>query len=125
MNRCRRQLVSCCAVAWLAVTAGCYKATFYQNPQVTSGDQHEEWTDFFLFGLVGNQSIEVGRYCPPNSVAVVRTGANAGTGFVSVITLGIYTPHKVYVTCAAPARAEYPSAPGPLAKTSSSNTEAQ
>jgi hypothetical protein len=109
----------------LAVTAGCYKATFYQNPQVTSGDQHDEWTNFYLFGLVGSESIEVGRYCPPNSVAVVRTGANAGTGFVSIITLGIYTPHKVYVTCAAPARAETATAAGPLANTSSSNTEVQ
>jgi hypothetical protein len=124
MSRYRRQWVSCCAVAWLAVTAGCYKATFYRDPQVTSGDQHEAWTDFFLFGLVGSETVDVGRYCPPNSVAMVRTGANAGTGFISIITLGIYTPHKVYVTCAAPARAEKATATGQLANTTSPNTEA-
>ena len=125
MNRCRRQWVNCCAIAWLAATAGCYKATFYRDPQVTSGDQHEEWTNFYLFGLVGSESIEVSRYCPPNRVAMVRTGANVGTGFVSVVTLGIYTPHKVYVTCAAPARAESAPAASHVAAQSSSNTEVQ
>jgi hypothetical protein len=124
MNRSRGHWVSCCAVACLAMTAGCYKATFYRDPQLTSGDQHEEWTNFYLFGLVGTETIDVGRYCPPNSVAMVRTGANAGTGFVSIITLGIYTPHKVYVTCAAPARAEETRGAGPVAS-SVSNTEFQ
>jgi len=50
---------------------------------------------------------------------MVRTGANFGTGFLSVITLGIYTPHKVYVTCAAPAHAERTNAGGSVANASS------
>ena len=107
--------LSSCAVACLALTAGCYKATFYRDPQVTSGDRHEEWTHFYLFGLVGSEVIDVRRYCPPDSVAVVRTGANAGTGIISVITLGIYTPHKVYVTCAAPLPAQPANVAGSVA----------
>jgi hypothetical protein len=101
-----RRWFSSCAVGCLALTAGCYKATFYRDPQVTSGDRHEEWTNFYVFGLVGSEVIDIRRYCAPATVATVRTGANFGTGFVSVITLGIYTPHKVYVTCAAPSHAE-------------------
>jgi hypothetical protein len=38
-------------------------------------------------------------------VAQVQTGANFGTGLVSILTIGIYTPRKVYVTCAANGRA--------------------
>jgi hypothetical protein len=107
MTRIRQRLLGGVAVAWLALTNGCYKATFYQDPHATSGTSHEEWTHFFLFGLVGHEVVDVRRYCPPRDVAMVRTGANAGTGFVSIITLGIYTPRKVYVTCAAhvPSRA--------------------
>jgi hypothetical protein len=105
MDRSRRRWTGCCAVVWLALTAGCYKATFYRDPQMTSGVAHEEWTDFFLFGLVGNEVVDVEKYCPANSVAMVRTGANLGTGLVGVVTLGIYTPHKVYVTCAAATQA--------------------
>jgi hypothetical protein len=36
-------------------------------------------------------------------VAQVQTGANFATGLVSFLTIGIYTPRKVYVTCAAAA----------------------
>jgi hypothetical protein len=89
-------------MAWLAGSAGCYKATFHRDPQLVSGEQHEEWTNFYLFGLVGEEVIDVKRYCPIDKLAMVRTGANLGTGVVSFITLGIYTPHKIYVTCAAP-----------------------
>jgi hypothetical protein len=32
-------------------------------------------------------------------VARVRTGGNFATGLVSFVTIGIYTPRKVYVTC--------------------------
>jgi hypothetical protein len=124
MSRCRRHWVRFSAVVCFAMTAGCYKATFYQDPKLTSGDEHEQWTNFYLFGLVGTESIDVSRYCPPNRIAMVRTGANAGTGIVSIITLGIYTPHKVYVTCAAPAHAEGPRAAG-RAVIASSNPEVQ
>ena len=125
MNRCRRRWVNCCAVAFLATTAGCYKATFYRDPQVTSGNHYEEWVNFYLFGLVGDEVIDVHKYCPPDGVAVVRTGANAGTGFVSIITLGIYTPRKVYVTCAAPAPQPTAAASTPASRAASSNEEAQ
>lgn len=97
----RRWLYGLGLIGVLAETSGCYKATFYRDPQVVKGDEHEEWTNFYLFGLVGNESIDVARFCPPDRVAQVRTGANVGTGVIGVITLGIYTPHKIYVTCTA------------------------
>jgi hypothetical protein len=101
MHGCLKRIPSwLAAVALMAVTSGCYKATFYQNPQAVPGAQHDEWTDFFLFGLVGSETLDVRRFCPPHQVASMRTGANVGTGVISVLTIGIYTPRKVYVTCA-------------------------
>ena len=85
----------------MLAASGCYKATFYQNPNVVKGVEHEEWTDFFVFGIVGTQQVDVRQFCPTGDVAMVRTGGNFGTGLIGAITLGIYTPRKVYVSCAA------------------------
>jgi hypothetical protein len=90
-----------CALAVLLGLAGCYKATFYQNPHAYAGAQHERWMAFFIFGLVGAPRVDVREFCGPDEVAEVRTGSNFATGLVSALTIGIYTPHKVYVTCAA------------------------
>lgn len=87
--------------AVLFSSAGCYRATFYKDPNVVVGEEHDEWSDFFVFGLVGTQHFEVERFCPGAQVAEVRTGGNVGTGVVSVLTMGIYTPRKVYVSCSA------------------------
>jgi hypothetical protein len=96
-----RRLGIALASGALLLTGGCYKATFYKNASVVKGEEHEEWTDFFVFGLVGTERIDVKRFCPTGEAAVVRTGGNVGTGLVGALTIGIYTPRKVYVTCAA------------------------
>ncbi len=93
------------AVALLVLSTGCYKATFIRDSSAVRGVEHDEWTNFFLFGLVNEQTIDVHQFCPNGKVAQVQTGANFGTGLVSVLTIGIYTPRKVYVTCAANGRA--------------------
>lgn len=54
-----------------------------------------------MFGIVGTERVDVKKFCPTGDVALVRTGGNVGTGVVGALTIGIYTPRKVYVTCAA------------------------
>lgn len=83
-----------------ASTMGCYKATFV-SPEAPKANTIERWNDFYLFGTVGEQQIDVRRYCP-SEAAVVRTGGNVGTDVVTVLTLGIYAPRKLYITCAGP-----------------------
>jgi Bor protein len=85
-----------CALA----LGGCYKATFIRDPQVLRGEEHDDWTSFFVFGLVGEQTLDVKQFCPDGRFAEIQTGANFLTGLVSLVTIGIYTPRKVYVTCA-------------------------
>ena len=46
----------------------------------------------------------------PQGAAVVRTGSNFWTSLVSVATIFIYTPHKVYVRCRAGGVATAPAA---------------
>jgi Bor protein len=90
------------ALAFATCTAGCYKATFVKSPDaVKRNPTHEEWTHHYVFGLVGDEKYDVRQWCP-NGTAAVRTGGNAGTTALSIVTLGIYTPRKVYVTCDLP-----------------------
>ena len=81
--------------------AGCYRASFYTDPKLVRGLEHDQWTSFFVFGLVGTQEIDVRNFCEGRPIAEVKTGGNFATSLVSAVTLGIYTPRKVYVTCAA------------------------
>jgi hypothetical protein len=99
----RLTLARALMLAVLAAASGCYKATFIQ-PKTVAGVEHDEWTDFFVFGIVGEEQRDISGYCSTD-VARVRTGGNFATGLVSFLTLGIYTPRKVYVTCTANAAA--------------------
>jgi Bor protein len=92
-----RSLGLCIAASLLL--AGCYKATFYQTKSAVRGEEHDVWTDFFIFGLVGTASYDVKEFCGGADPAEVRTGGNFATTLVSAITLGIYAPRKVYVAC--------------------------
>ncbi|MCU0692597.1 MAG: Bor family protein [Polyangiaceae bacterium] len=71
------------------------------SPNAVLGELHEEWTDFYIFGLVGSEEFDVHEFCGEAPVAQVRTGGNFGTAIVGAITLGIYSPRKVYVWCQA------------------------
>jgi hypothetical protein len=104
----------------LSTLAGCYKATFV-NPSVQPGPSIERWTNFYLFGLVGHEEIDVRLLCP-GEVASIRTGGNVGTEIVTAVTFGIYAPRKIYVTCSGATTPQAPSAapsppnvtPGPV-----------
>lgn len=88
----------------LLCAAGCYKATFIRDPNVVKGVEQDRWLDFWFWGLMNEQDIDVRQFCPDGRPAQIVTGGNFGTGIVSLVTLGIYAPRKVYVTCAAGGR---------------------
>src|SRR5689334_18756269 len=88
-------LVACGA---LLGGSGCYKATFVEDPKVVAGREHDPWTAHFLWGLAGHEYVEVTDYCPDGKVQQIRTGGNFGTAVVGGLTLGIYSPRKVYIT---------------------------
>src|SRR5438045_482160 len=105
-NMHRRGVWLACALALV----GCYKATFVRDPEAIKGVQQDKWVDFFIFGLVNEQTFGTHEFCPGGRIAQVQTGGNFGTGIVSLLTLGIYTPRKVWVTCAADAAGSRPAA---------------
>src|SRR2546422_11666560 len=95
-------------VALLAVmlgAAGCYKATFIRDPNAVKGMEQDRWLDFWLWGLVNEQEMDVKKFCPDGRGAQGGTGGNFGTGIGTLLTLGIYAPREGYVTCASEGRA--------------------
>jgi len=79
---------------------GCFKVTLNSSLQAQKGTTHDRWTHFFLGGLIGTQKFDARDFCADGQVAQVRTGANLATLFVTGITGFIYSPRKVYITCA-------------------------
>jgi hypothetical protein len=74
--------------------------TYHFETDLPRGEEHNEWASFFLFGLVGEYELDVRELCP-QGVAEIATGNDFLTWLVSTFTLGIYTPRKVNVWCAA------------------------
>jgi hypothetical protein len=92
----------------LIAQASCYRASFYADPKLVRGLEHDQWTDFFVFGLVGKEEFDVRSFCEGRPIAEMKTGGNFATSLVSALTIGIYTPRQVYVTCAAsPGQSRY------------------
>jgi hypothetical protein len=90
--------LACALLATSFVTSGC--AATLVDPRVPAGAEKSEWVDFYLFGIVGQEEVDVRDLCPTARAREVHVGSNVATFGLSVVTLGIYTPRKVTVTCA-------------------------
>lgn len=83
-----------------AVLASCYHYSF-EHRAPAPGERvvrHEVRVPTWINGFVGTGSIDVARYCtePIRTELQVR----ATDVLLSIVTLLIYTPHTLYVTCA-------------------------
>ncbi|WP_158542742.1 Bor/Iss family lipoprotein [Lujinxingia litoralis] len=85
----------------VAGATGCYSNTFTYPDRQSDGRVMEESRSFLLFGLVDNNDRPVVAHelCngPVKSVETVQTFGNM---CISCLTLNIYTPSTVRVTCA-------------------------
>ena len=61
---------------------------------------HSMWNSFFIFGLAGEATVDAAALCP-NGIAVVETYSSVGQVLLSLLTIGIYAPRTIEVTCAA------------------------
>jgi hypothetical protein len=89
------------ALVVLAILGGCYHYT-YEHRAPAPNEQlvrHEHRVPTYLNGFVGTGSIDVTKDCaqPIRTELQVR----ATDVLLSVVTLLIYTPHTLYVTCSA------------------------
>lgn len=85
----------------VATLSGCYKTSFAYNNMRPSGDVTEESRTHLLFGLVApDRAYRADRVCP-GGVQSVEYYASFGNMCLSCLTINIYTPRTVKVTCAA------------------------
>jgi len=90
----------------LALTAICLAASACYHQIVNTGMQpgstvvSRPWTSTWVWGLVAAKPIDVTQQCP-SGIATVSTQMTVPNWFASFITIGIWDPREVTVTCAA------------------------
>jgi len=92
-----RQLFAIAVVA--AASTGCFQQIVRSGLPAGQTVVDRPWVSTWIFGLVQADPIDVRAACP-RGVAVVRTQQSFANGLVGLLTLGIYTPQHVTVTCA-------------------------
>jgi hypothetical protein len=83
----------------LLATSGCYHYRFELRPEPSKAElvTHEVRVPTYLNGFVGTGRVEAARYCEhPVSTELEVTATDV---LLSVVTLLIYTPHTLRVTC--------------------------
>lgn len=91
-------------VVFALILTGCYHQVVRTGAPAGNVVVERPWTATYLFGLVPATTINTAAQCP-TGVAVVETQQTFVNGLVGVLTLGIYTPQTVRITCAAGAAA--------------------
>jgi hypothetical protein len=85
------------AVLLVLLGSGC--AASFREPRIATGKANSIWASYYLFGLIGRPEIDVRDHCPSGRASAIETGADVVTVGASLLTLGIYTPRRVHVSC--------------------------
>jgi hypothetical protein len=94
-------------VALVASTAGCFHQVVQTGRPAGSNVIDMPWVSGWLWGLVAPPPIETRSQCP-SGVATVETEMSFMNGLVSALTLGIYSPQHVRITCSSGGTASLP-----------------
>jgi Bor protein len=88
-----------CTVSLIALGA-CYHATVETGATPSSTVVDKSFASAWIYGLVPPSTVSTASKCP-NGVAKVETQHTFLNQLVGLVTLGIYTPMQIRVTCAA------------------------
>jgi hypothetical protein len=83
----------------LLAASGCYRQVVQTGRTPGPTVVHKPWTPAFLWGLVPPAPIDVSAQCR-SGIATVETQESVPNWFATLLTLGIYAPRDVKVTCA-------------------------
>lgn len=87
-------------LAVVLATTACFHQSVQSGLQPSSTIVEHEYVSTWLWGIVAAEPIDVRQQCP-TGVAKVETEQSFMNGLVGVVTLGIYSPQRLRVTCAA------------------------
>jgi hypothetical protein len=94
---------------WVIALTGCYHATVETGATPSTVVIDKSFASAWIYGLVPPSTVSTAERCP-NGVAKVETQHTFVNQLVGILTLGIYTPMQIRVTCAAAGSAS--AAPG-------------
>jgi Bor protein len=80
----------------------CYHATIETGATASTTVIRKGFASGWIYGLVPPKAVETASKCP-DGVARVETQLSFVNQLVGFLTLGIYTPMEIVVTCAEPA----------------------
>jgi Bor protein len=95
-----RLLSRAALIAGVVICSACYHATIEMGRPASGQVVARPWANSFIYGLVPPPTWEAAHACP-NGVARVETLHSFLNGLVGALTLGIYTPMTLQITCAA------------------------
>jgi hypothetical protein len=98
--------------ALLLLSAGCYHASIESGMKPGTDKIEQEWASGWAWGLVGPAPIDAQNTCK-GGLSKVETEHSFLNGLVGTLTLGIYTPMHLTVTCATGPHAEAPNSADP------------
>lgn len=99
MIRSARRLAFAFTLSVVALTPGCYHAVVNTGRPAGTASIEVPWAHSFLGGLVPPKEVESAATCP-SGVARVETQQSFLNLVAQVLTLGIYSPMCITVTCA-------------------------
>jgi len=86
---------------------GCYHATIETGLPASNESINKPWASGWIYGLVPPSTVAAASQCP-HGVARVETVHSFLNQLVGALTLGIYTPMSIKVTCASDSSGEIP-----------------
>lgn len=86
-------------VPMLAILSGCYRQVVNTGRTPSATTVSRPWTATWVFGLVAAKPIDVTQNCPAG-IATVTTQMTVPNWLAQAVTLSIYAPRNVTVTCA-------------------------
>jgi hypothetical protein len=89
------------AVAMVAVVAGCSTVTINKqgDRKISSTPTYQDSKPFFLWGLVGDHTVDVSQVCTNGEATQMQTQHTFLDGLLGFVTLGIYAPRTAKVWC--------------------------
>lgn len=85
-----------------STVSGCARVTIVSEASVKVENKRPDYSkkqDFFLFGIIGEEHVDVLDICFDKPVVKMQTLDTFSDRLISSLTLGIYTPRTARVWC--------------------------
>ena len=93
------RLIRLIATTAIFLCTGCYHATVETGATPAPEVIYQSFASSWVYGLVPPKTVEAQSRCT-NGVSKTETQLSFVNGLVGILTLGIYTPMEIKVTCA-------------------------